>query len=166
MHQVTGFSYLKLNTSQNEYLAGACGGVVVRYVAAGTLLTGDTVYISATGSNVNKSTTAANYAAFVGIVVGNDDGIILDTNAAGNAVGIQAATTGQGVLVQISGVANAIVGASTVTAGNRVIASAATAGRILPYTSGAAHCFGVALDTQATAGSPVKIQIRYSNPTA
>jgi len=166
MNQVTNFTYLKLNTSQNDFLAGACGGVVVRYVAAATLLTGDIVYISATGSNVNKSTTAANYAAFVGVVVGNDDGVILDLEADGNAVGLTAATVGQGVLVQISGVANVIVGASTVTAGNRIVASAATAGRVLPYGAGAAHCLGVALDTQATAGAAVKVQIRYSNPTA
>jgi len=159
VYNTTTFSYLKLNTSQNDYTAGACGGVVVRFVAGGTLLAGDVVFVSATGATVNKSTTANDYRLLAGIVVGNDDGVMLNADASGNAVGLQVATTGQGVLVQIDGVCNGIVGTS-ITAPVRVIPSAATAGRLIPYASGTQQLVGHALVTQATAGAPVRILLR------
>ena len=65
-------------------------------------------------------------------------------------------------MVQISGVARAIVGATGFTAGTNfnAVPSAATAGRIIPGTT-ADQRVGVALTTQATAGSEVKVLIQH-----
>ena len=83
-------------------------------------------------------------------------------NRTDDAVGTTAATSGQQVIVQISGVARAIVGASGFTAGTNfnAVPSAATAGRVIPGTT-ADQRIGVALTTQATAGSEVKILIQH-----
>ena len=153
----TGFSWVNIRGSSDEQTSNATGGIVHLFTASTTtLLVGDAVFVAGVGI-VNKSATAADYAGFVGFVVGGDsNGYRVD-----DAVGTIAATSGQKVMVQISGVARAIVGASGFTAGTNLTAvpSAATAGRVIPGTTAGGR-LGVALTTQATAGAEVKILIK------
>jgi hypothetical protein len=153
----TGFSWVNVRGASDELTANAVGGIVHVFTASGTLLVGDAVYLSGVGT-VAKSTTAANYAGFVGFVVGGDSASL----GSNPALGATAATDGQKVLVQISGVARAIVGATGFTAGTdfTAVPSAATAGRIIPGST-AGQRVGVATTTQATAGSEVKILIQH-----
>lgn len=164
MNLATAFSWLNLRGSSNELTNNAVGGVVHRFSAGGTLLVGDAVRISAVDT-VNKSATVGDYATFVGFVVsGESNGYRTD-----DAVGTTAATVNQGVMVQVSGVARAIVGATGFTAGttNVVVApSGATAGRVIPSaaldaTIIAGRALGVNTTTQATAGSEVKVLIKH-----
>ena len=155
--QPTGFSFVNIRGAADEITSNAIGGIVHAFTASGTLLVGDAVYLSA-ANIVAKSATAANYAGFVGFVAGGDStGDII-----GSPVGTTAATDGQLVLVQISGIARAIVGATGFTAGSdfTAVPSAATAGRIIPGTT-AGQRVGVATTTQATAGGEVKILIQH-----
>lgn len=153
----TGFSWVNIRGDSDEQTSNATGGIVHQFTASSTtLLVGDAVYLSGVGI-VDKSATAANYVGFVGFVVGGQSNGFR-TN---DAVGTTAATSGQRVMVQISGVARAIVGASGFTAGTNfnAVPSAATAGRVIPGTT-ADQRLGVVLTTQATAGSEVKILIK------
>jgi hypothetical protein len=137
---------------------------VHRFAAGGTLFVGDAVRISAPGT-VNKSATVGDYASFVGFVVGGQS----NNFNTDDAVGTTAAVSGQDVMVQISGVARAIVGATGFTAGttNVVVApSAATAGRVIPSaaldaTIIAGRALGVATTTQTTAGAEVRVLIKH-----
>lgn len=153
----TGFSWVNIRGAADENTVNAVGGIVHLFTASGTLLVGDAVYLSAAGT-VAKSATAANYAGFVGFVVGGD----ANGDAVDSPVGTTAATDTQRVMVQISGVARAIVGATGFTAGTdfTAVPSAATAGRIIPGTT-AGQRLGVATTTQATAGGEVKILIQH-----
>jgi hypothetical protein len=152
----TGFSWVNIRGSSDEQTGNATGGIVHLFTASSTtLLVGDAVYAAGVGI-VDKSATAANYVGFVGFVVGGQsNGYRVD-----DAVGTTAATSGQRVMVQISGVARAIVGATGFTAGTNfnAVPSAATAGRVIPGTT-ADQRLGIVLTTQATAGSEVKILI-------
>jgi hypothetical protein len=165
MNLFTAFSWLNVRGSSDENTANAVGGIVHRFIAdTTTLLVGDAVYISGAGI-VNKSTTVANYATFVGFVVGGTS----NSFRTDDAVGTTAATSGQAVAVQISGIARAIVGATGFTAGTSnvaVAASGATAGRVIPTaaldaTIIAGRTLGVPTTTQATAGSEVKVLIQH-----
>lgn len=153
----TGFSWVNIRGSADEQTGNAVGGIVHLFTASTTtLLVGDAVYLSGVGI-VDKSATAANYVGFVGFVVGGQsNGYRVD-----DAVGTTAATSGQKVMVQISGVARGIVGASGFTAGTNfnAVPSAATAGRIIPGTT-ADQRLGVVLSTQASAGAEVKVLIK------
>jgi hypothetical protein len=159
MERVTSFSWLNLRGDDTSFLTNnAAGGIVHRFTAnSTTLLVGDAVFLVGVGI-VDKSATASNYVGFVGYVVGGD------ANAwrKRDAVGTTAATSGQGVMVQISGVARAIVGATGFVAGTNfnAVPSAATAGRIIPGTT-ADQRIGVALSTQATAGSEVRVLVKH-----
>lgn len=164
MEDATAFSYVNVRGSSDELTNNAVGGIVHRFSAGGTLLVGDAVRISA-ANTVDKSATVGDYATFVGFVVsGDSNGYRFD-----DAVGTTAATSGQGVMVQISGVARAIVGATGFTAGttNVVVApSAATAGRVIPSaaldaTIIAGRALGVPTTTQATAGAEVRVLIKH-----
>lgn len=164
MQQATAFSFVNVRGNSDELTNGAVGGQVHRFAAGGTLLVGDAVFISA-ANTVNKSATVGDYANFVGFVVGGDSNGFRTEDA----VGTTAATSGQGVMVQISGVARAIVGATGFTAGttNIVVSpSAATAGRVIPSaaldaTIIAGRALGVATTTQATAGAEVRVLIKH-----
>lgn len=155
--QPTGFSYVNLRGDSDELTPNAVGGVTHLFTASGALLVGDAVYLSAPGT-VAKSATAANYAGFVGFVAGGT----ATGNRINSPVGASAAADGQQVVVQISGVARAIVGATGFTAGTdfTAVPSAATAGRIIPGTT-AGQRLGVATTTQATAGSEVRILVQH-----
>lgn len=158
MSDTTGLGYLNLRGVADENEGNAVGGVVHLFTAnSTTLLVGDAVYLASVGI-VDKSATAANYVGFIGFVVAGD----ANKRKLDDAVGTTAATSGQKVLVQISGVARAIVGASGFTAGTNfnAVPSAATAGRVIPGTT-AGQRLGVALTTQATAGAEVKILIQH-----
>lgn len=164
MQQATAFSFVNARGNSDELTDNAVGGIVHRFSAGGTLLVGDAVRISAVGA-VNKSATVGDYATFVGFVVsGESNSFRVD-----DAVGTTAATVGQGVMVQISGVARAIVGATGFTAGTTNVAvapSAATAGRVIPSaaldaTIIAGRALGVATTTQATAGAEVRVLIKH-----
>ena len=155
---ITSLSWLNLRGSSDENESNATGGIVHQFTASSTtLLVGDAVYLAGVGI-VDKSATAANYVGFVGFVVGGQSNDFR-TN---DAVGTTAATSGQKVAVQVTGVARAIVGASGFTAGTNfnAVPSAATAGRVIPGTT-ADQRLGKVLTTQATAGSEVKILIGH-----
>lgn len=165
MQNVTAFSWLNARGSANELTSNAVGGQVHRFTASSTtLLVGDAVRISGVGI-VDKSATVGDYATFVGFVVGGDS----NNYRTDDAVGTTAATSGQGVMVQISGIARAIVGATGFTAGTTNVAvspSAATAGRVIPSaaldaTIIAGRALGVATTTQATAGAEVLVLIKH-----
>jgi hypothetical protein len=158
MNIPTAFSYGNFRGGSDELTSNAVGGIVHRFTAnSTTLLVGDAVYLAGVGI-VDKSATASNYVGFVGYVVGGQS----NNFRVDDAVGTTAATSGQGVMVQISGVARAIVGATGFTAGTNfnAVPSAATAGRIIPGTT-ADQRVGVALSTQATAGSEVKVLVKH-----
>ena len=158
MEKTTALSWLNLRGSSDEVTSNAVGGIVHLFTAnSTTLLVGDAVYLAGVGI-VDKSATASNYVGFVGYVVGGDSN---DYNFA-DAVGTTAATSGQKVAVQVSGVARAIVGATGFTAGTNfnAVPSAATAGRIIPGTT-ADQRVGVALTTQATAAGEVKVLVKH-----
>ena len=155
--RTTSFDWLNLRGSADENTSNAAGGILHRFTAnSTTLLVGDAVYLAGVGI-VDKSTTASNYVGFVGFVVGGQTNDFRRYDA----VGTTAATSGQDVIVQISGVARAIVGASGFTAGTNfnAVPSGATAGVIIPGTT-ADQRLGVVLSTQATAGAEVKILIK------
>jgi hypothetical protein len=156
MQTPTAFSWLNVRGSADELTPNAVGGVVHLFTAASTtLLVGDAVYLSGVGI-VDKSATAANYVGFIGFVVGGDS----NNFRTDDAVGTTAATSGQRVMVQISGVARAIVGATGFTAGTNfnAVPSAATAGRVIPGTT-ADQRLGVVTTTQASAGGEVRVLI-------
>lgn len=156
----TRFTFIS-NIGQGDIKDSApVGGEVGVYTAhTTTLLVGDAVYLHGVGI-VNKSATVTLYTAFIGYVVGGEStGMLID-----DVVGTTAATSGQKVLVQTSGIARAIVGATGFTAGTNVevAPSSATAGRVIPNASVSnGHVLGVALSTQATAGSELKVLIRH-----
>ena len=159
----TSFSWLNLRGSDNELASNSVGGVIHRFTASGTtLLVGDAVFLAGVGI-VNKSAVVADYLGFIGYVVGGST----NNFRTDDAVGVTAATSGQGVMVQLSGVARAIVGAAGFTAGTNlaVSPSAATAGRVIPSaavdaTTIAGRILGVALTTQVTAGGELKVLIK------
>ncbi len=158
METPTGFSWVNIRGGSDENTSNATGGIVHLFTAnSTTLLVGDAVYLAGVGI-VDKSATAANYVGFIGFVVGGDS----NGNRTNDAVGTTAATSGQKVIVQISGVARAIVGATGFTAGTNfnAVPSAATAGRVIPGIT-ADQRLGVALTTQAYAGDEVKILIQH-----
>lgn len=164
MNLPTAFSWVNVRGSADENANGAVGGTVHRFSSGGTLLVGDAVFVSGVNA-VNKSATVGDYANFVGFVVAGE------SNAwrTEDAVGTTAATSGQGVLVQISGIARAIVGATGFTAGTTNVAvapSGATAGRVIPSaaldaTIVAGRALGVAVTTQATAGAEVRVLVQH-----
>jgi hypothetical protein len=151
----TAFSWLTFAMPRADKSPAAVGGVVEFFTAGGSLNTGDIVYISA-ADTVNKSATQANYVGFAGVVVG---GQLTNDNVA-TSVGVAAATTGQRVMVQVSGVATVVAG-GTVTVGTNfsVIPDTGTAGRVVAGTT-AGQVVGKTLTTGAAAGT-MKILISH-----
>lgn len=152
--EATSLGFIRLRGDFASQATVNPGGNVKQFTASSTtLLVGDAVYLAGV-SIVDKSTTAANYVGFVGFVVGGDS----TSGAVHDTIGTTAATSGQKVLVQVSGVARAIVGATGFTAGTNFncVPSAATAGRVIPGVT-ADQRLGTVLTTQATAGAEVLI---------
>lgn len=138
---------------------GEVGGLVTKQIAAVDLLIGDSVFESA-ADTVSKTVTAGDRLKRIGIVVGGEywDGRI---NPTGSDVGTAAASAAGEVSVCHSGIAYGINGAGTITAGEQVMFSAATAGRLITATptTDAGKIVGVALSTTAVAGAAVKILV-------
>lgn len=156
--QPTSFENVILERIQGE--TASVGGRVVRFLAAGTLLLGDVVYISA-AQTVAKSTTNANYSGFAGVVVGgftfNSGGAI---NTDPTLIGQTAATVGQFVLVQIDGVAYVKSdGAILVT--SDVIPDASVAGEVDVAGANPGYTLGKSIEAIAD-GSVGRILIRHS----
>jgi len=90
----TTFPWLSNNATRQDEAPGAIGGIVELFTAAAALNTGDAVFFSA-ANTVNKSVTQANYAGFVGIVVG---GALTNDNMV-DRPGVPAANANQRVFV-------------------------------------------------------------------
>jgi hypothetical protein len=138
------------------------GGRTVKFLAAGTLLIGDVVYISA-ADTVAKSTTNADYAAFAGVVVG---GQTWDNTGNGQAateaasVGQTAATVGQWVIVQIDGIAR-IKSDGAILATSLVIPDASVAGECDVAGANPGYTLGKSIEAAAD-GATGRILIRHS----
>ena len=102
----TNFSWLTNQVNDGEIASQ--GGTVRKYTAGATLLTGDIVYMASDGT-VKKSTTAALYAGYLGVVVGgysySPDENISDTLDNTVSTGLTAALATEFVLVQSDGIA-------------------------------------------------------------
>jgi hypothetical protein len=165
-HKPTKLPYTMGGTQDDVALSPAVGGPVLPFTAGAALLIGDAVYLSAADTVNKAAVTATLGTSFVGIVVGgadyaSDGSCITDDVNQAIAVGGAAAGTGERVLVQVSGVAYAIAGAS-ITAGVALMGSAAVAGRVITNAAGTfGQLVGTAITTQVTAGSPVKILIDH-----
>lgn len=155
----TVFSYLECRPDGDDANVCVVGGKVARFTSGAALNVGDVVYLSA-ANTVNKSTTSANYAGFVGVVVGGySTGMRIppETNVASIAA---TSGSGQDVLVQIDGIAW-VVAEGTITAGTNfsVICTATTAGRVIAGTT-AGQMLGTALTT-GSSGNFFKMLIRH-----
>jgi hypothetical protein len=139
------------------------GGEVEHYSAGAALNVGDVVYLSA-ANTANKSATAGTtLGKLLGVVVG---GTKTDLRAVSRKldVGVQAAATGEVVLVQVSGKVWAVSDAA-ITAGDILAAGTSTAGRVKTGTittdlaaGSSGNIVGNALE--AAAGAAVTIMIR------
>lgn len=136
------------------------GGMVVALTAAAALNTGDAVFLSA-AHTVNKSTTAADYLALVGVVVGGaqlNDGVT-------NETGLLAANANEEVLVLVGGVAKCVAD-SAITLGTLVTAGVVVAGRVddavitTDLVAGDnGKILGLALTTAANAGDAIDVLV-------
>lgn len=160
-HRPTTFGYVRL---AEQYDVTPCpGGEVYNCVAdtSQTLNIGDTVYFSSGATTptmkVSKSATAANYARLIaGVVVGgaNTYGNILSNDA---DLGTLAATAGQGVIVQYTGIVKVLSDAAIAAIGT-VIPGGTTAGRVLAGTT-AGSIIGTALNTSGAAAAVTYVRL-------
>lgn len=153
----TAFSFFQ-PAEDSEVLASP-GGTGYLANAGATLLIGDAVYHSTTGVTVNKSTTQSLYTGtFAGVIVGGVSTIAGPRYIFGDPAvyGVKtAATVGQQVLVQNTGIVLMIAGAA-ITANTSIMPSGATAGRVITAT-GSNPVLGRALD--AASGNGVVIRV-------
>jgi hypothetical protein len=150
--KATNLPYLK-HSSDSDAVADI-GGPTVEYTAGAALNLGDAVFLSA-ANTVNKSTTAGDHARFVGIVVGGakfDHKIITESNKYGV---LQAAATGERVIVQTKGIAYVITEAAYAF-GTHLIVSTTTAGRML---TNATRAFAMLLEASTGVGAIAKAVI-------
>lgn len=149
MPKATNFPWITHRLDDNS--PAKQGGVVLPFLAAATLLVGDVVFLSA-ADTVNKSATAANYTAFIGVVVGGKrtNGEVVDRSLnMTSPLGIQAALVGEEVLVQVSGVAYVTSAAAVVVGAALQVQT--TSGQVDDPAVVAGQIVGTALD--ATGGS-------------
>lgn len=146
--------------------AFATGGGVIVCTAAAALNIGDAVYLSA-AFNVNKSAVAGNQALVAGIVVGGtarsvQSGTMEVIQRAGD-IGLQAAATGDPVLVAIHGLAVAVAD-GVIAAGALVKLGVATAGRVTAavVATDAGKILGKAFDAAAANGDKIRVLIGLS----
>lgn len=126
-------------------------------VAAGTLLIGDVVYLSA-DNTVAKSTTAADYAAVIGVVVGGaQTGGLLTADDVAN-VGTNAALVGESVIVQTNGIATVIAAAALVRGTRLQVVT--TAGRVDDAAFVAGQTVGIALLAATNPGDKIPMLIQ------
>jgi hypothetical protein len=144
--------------NDEEYFsfAGQPGGIVKVFKAAGALLIGDAVHMSA-ADTVNKTNVVANYVTQVGIVVGGfkTDMKILQ---AAEDIGEQAAgAANELVIVCTHGVCIGVAGAA-INAGVRVTGGAATAGRVEADVT-AGRIIGLSLEAAGAPGDKLRILV-------
>lgn len=126
MRKPTNFPWLVMSDRLAEDEQGLGGEVVVAKAGA-ALNIGDAVFISA-ARTVNKSAVAADYEKRLGIIVGGAK-TGMRVHQEDGEVGIQAAASGELVLVCVRGFCKAIAGAA-IAAGDRIVADTVTAGRV------------------------------------
>ena len=132
------------------------GGECLVTTAAGTLLVGDVVYWSA-ANTVAKSATAADYAAFVGVVVGGAQTANLPTTALAD-VGTNAALVGESVIVQLRGIVT-VIAAAAISLGTR-LQVVTTAGRVDDAVFVAGQTVGIALEAATNPGDKIAMLIQ------
>lgn len=126
-------------------------------IAADTLLVGDVVFCSDDGT-VNKSDTAADYVAFVGVVVGGTKtGLTVSNNLADVGV-VEAADEDEEVIVQCSGVTY-VVSAAALAVGVP-LQVVTTAGRVDDAVFVAGQTIGIALVAATDADEVIPILIQ------
>ena len=158
MQNPTNFPYIRHEPSEADNSSEYTGGSVVAFTAAATLLVGDVVFLSA-ASTVDKSTTAANYLAFMGVVVGGDSTF---GQCCGNDsdVGITAALVNKKVFVQVSGVAWVLAAAAVAVATPLEVAT--TAGQVDDVaTPTAGEQVGTAITAATNAGDKILMLIDH-----
>ena len=159
MNGTTNNPYVRHEPSSADNATEYVGGNIARFTAGAALLTGDVVYISA-ANTVNKSSTAAAYLAFAGVVVGGQD-TFGDCVSNDNDVGITAASaSGKWVYVQLTGVAWVVAAAALVAGAPLEVAT--TAGRVddvATPTSG--EVVGISITAASNAGDKVLMLIQH-----
>jgi len=148
-----------VNFGHDRQIADAVGGQVQAFTAGATLLIGDVVYMGA-AAKVLKSTTASDYKAFIGVVVGGDsfnkEGQVAIPGDV-NTLGATAAVDTGLVYVQTTGIANCIT-AAALTIGAQVVPSGVTAGRVVAAGATAASVLGVVVSAgSATVAAKIKL---------
>jgi hypothetical protein len=141
------------------------GGIVKKFKAAGTLLIGDCVYLSAEDTVTKATGTAAIRRACVGIVVGGSSftpGERRRIATKSTDVGSTAALINGTVLVLIHGICWAVSDAA-ITINTPVAQGATTAGRVdditLDATTTVGEFIGIALDTAGGAAATIKLLV-------
>lgn len=129
--------YWTTTQSFDSLNGGQVGGETRTYLAGGTLLVGDVVYLSA-NNTVNKSATASNHEKVVGVVVGGrSTNMLLALDSAD--VGTTAAAVNRPVIVLRQGRAwvmlDTVTATDTIHAGDRIKPSTGIAGRVRPATA-------------------------------
>ena len=156
MRGTTSHNSLRVRGSENVTDLEAVGGEVNAFLAAGTLLVGDVVYISA-ANTVAKSATVGDYVSYAGVVVGGKQTFgHVGTLAAD--VGDTAALVGELVLVQNTGKAW-VTSDAAITVGARVSQGAVTAGRVDDVAGAATTSQTCGIALQAATGAAEVIQI-------
>lgn len=139
------------------------GLLVVRFKAGSDLDVGDVVYLSDV-DEVDKSTTAGDYATIVGIVVGGDAtyGNIVQAD---EDIGTLAAKDGEWVIVACWGVVKTFAD-DAIAAVGPVAAGTTTAGHAKPLDS-SEYPLGIAMDIAGSAGDLIRVFVNPSlTPTS
>lgn len=161
MARPTNFTWV--SAEEADLGADTPGGLVRRYLSAGTLLVGDVVFLSA-ALTANKSAVEADYNKHLGVVVGGTQtGMeILQDDI---DIGVNAALIGQEVWVCYAGKAKVVTGAA-VTLGDKITGSTVTAGRVATASittdlaaGDTGRLLGMALETAGGAGIIILAQI-------
>lgn len=154
----TGVPYRKIGLDAQDLTVPPYGGDVMQYTAEAALLIGDVVYFTV-ANNVNKSSTAADYAAFAGVVVGGDsfNGMIVADDPT-NCIGQNAAAAGGKVWVQYNGIAPVVSAAALVIHTRLQVAT--TAGRVDDAAFVAGQTVGIALATAGGASVTIPMLIQ------
>jgi hypothetical protein len=141
----TNLPYTKHSSDSDA--AADIGGPTTEFIAGGALNLGDAVCVTA-ADTVNKSTVAGDIVNYVGIVVGGAR-LANYVNTEKNKYGvIQAAATGERVIVQTRGIAYVLT-AAAYAVGTALVPSGAVAGRMITNVG----VRGTALLIEATAGA-------------
>lgn len=155
----TGIPYRKLGLDgQFDMSQPSYGGDVILATAGATLLIGDVVYWSLLNT-VNKSSTAADYVAFAGVVVGGANmDMFITADDAVNAVGDAAAEVGELVWVQINGIAPVVSAAALAV--NTALQVVTTAGRVDDAAFVGGQIVGIALKLATGAAETIPMLIQ------